>query len=32
VLLTSGAVLWTFDRNLDALATRLDVAFSAGSL
>jgi hypothetical protein len=32
VLLTSGAVVWTFDKNLDALATRLDVAFSAGSL
>ncbi len=28
VLLTPGALLWTVDKNLDALAMRLDVAFS----
>ena len=27
VLLTADALLWTVDRNLDALAMRLDVAF-----
>jgi predicted nucleic acid-binding protein len=27
VLLTTGALLWTVDKNLDALAKRLDVAF-----
>ena len=27
VLLTPGAVLWTIDRNLDALSTRLGVSF-----
>jgi predicted nucleic acid-binding protein len=29
VLLTPGARLWTADRNLEALAARLDVAFEA---
>ncbi len=28
-LLTPGAVLWTLDRKLDTLASRLDVAFDA---
>jgi predicted nucleic acid-binding protein len=28
VLLTPNAVLWTVDKNLDALAARLDVTFS----
>jgi len=31
VLLTPGAVLWTVDKNLDALATRLGVAFRRAS-
>lgn len=31
VLLTPDTRLWTMDRNLDALASRLGVAFSAGS-
>jgi hypothetical protein len=31
VLLTPGAVLWTIDKNLDALATRLGVAFRRAS-
>lgn len=31
VLLTSDALLWTIDKNLDALAARLGVAFSAAS-
>jgi hypothetical protein len=29
VLLTPGALLWTVDRNLDALSTRLGVTFAA---
>jgi predicted nucleic acid-binding protein len=29
VLLTPGALLWTVDKHLDALAMRLDVAFRA---
>ncbi|MGO9995383.1 MAG: type II toxin-antitoxin system VapC family toxin [Steroidobacteraceae bacterium] len=31
VLLSPGAVLWTLDKNLDALATRLGVAFHNAS-
>jgi len=31
VLLTPGAVLWTVDKNLDALSTRLGVAFRSAS-
>ncbi len=31
VLLTPGTLLWTIDKNLDALATRLGVGFSAAS-
>jgi hypothetical protein len=27
VLLTSGAVLWTLDRNLEALAARFEISF-----
>jgi predicted nucleic acid-binding protein len=27
VLLTSGAVLWTLDKNLEALAARLEISF-----
>ena len=27
VLLTSGVVLWTFDKNLEALAARFDISF-----
>jgi predicted nucleic acid-binding protein len=30
-LLTRDAVLWTLDKNLDALAARLDVAFSGAN-
>lgn len=30
-LLTPGALLWTLDKNLNALASRLGVAFSVGS-
>ena len=31
VLLTPDTLLWTMDKNLDALATRLGVAFSTAS-
>lgn len=31
VLLTPGAVLWTIDKNLDTLSTRLGVAFRSAS-
>ena len=31
VLLTPGTLLWTLDKNLDALAARLSVVFSAAS-
>lgn len=31
VLLTPGAVLWTIDKNLDALSTRLGVVFRSAS-
>ena len=31
VLLTPGALLWTLDKNLDALAARVGVAFNAAS-
>ena len=31
VMLTSDAVLWTIDKNLDSLAARFDVAFGAAN-
>jgi hypothetical protein len=32
VMLTSGAMLWTMDKSLEALAARFDIAFRRGEL